>query len=74
MDGPGDTVDYQLKKLLHTRNYYRFQTKLTDVSDALDNADAANIKRLKEITQEMITEQNERIKKACSRLLENKKV
>jgi patatin-like phospholipase/acyl hydrolase len=74
MDGPGDTVDYQLKKLLHTRNYYRFQTKLTNVSDALDKTDAANIKRLKEITEEMITEQNERIKKACSRLLENKKV
>ena len=70
----GDTVDYQLKKLLHTRNYYRFQTKLTNVSDALDKTDAANIKRLKEITEEMITEQNERIKKACSRLLENKKV
>jgi patatin-like phospholipase/acyl hydrolase len=74
LEGPGDTVDYQMNRLLRAQNYYRLQAELNDVSDAMDNTDASNISRLKELTQAMITEQSEHIKKACARLLENKKV
>ena len=71
--GPGDTVEYQLGMLLQAENYYRFQTGITHPdSEALDNADPANIKRLQALSREMIVAQTKRIDEACSRLLRNK--
>lgn len=72
MEGPGDTVDYQLNRLLHATKYFRFQTQLDESSAAMDNTDPANINRLKEFAQRTIEEQDERIKQVCSKLLENK--
>ena len=71
LEGPGDSVDYQLSKVLK-RDYYRLQTELTGVSNAMDNVDPSNIQDLKKLAQKMISDQNEHIEKACAKLLENK--
>ena len=73
MEGPGNTVDYQLTRLLNTRNYYRFQTQVDKDSAILDNTAPANIKRLKEIALKMINDQSARFEDACLKLLENKR-
>jgi uncharacterized protein len=57
-DGIGDTVDYQLDKLLAPYNgfqrYYRFQARLDEDSEALDNASAQNIRNLKLIGEDLV--------------------
>jgi predicted acylesterase/phospholipase RssA len=74
MEGPGNTVDYQLKRLLDTRDYYRFQTQVDEDSSILDNTSPANIKRLKALALQTINDQGTRFEDACLRLLENKQL
>jgi patatin-like phospholipase/acyl hydrolase len=73
MEGPGNTVDYQLTRLLDTRDYYRFQTQVDEDSAILDNASPANIQRLKDLARKTIAEQSVRFEDACRKLMENKR-
>jgi patatin-like phospholipase/acyl hydrolase len=73
MEGPGNTVDYQLTRLLDSRDYYRFQTSVDDHSAILDNTTSANIQRLKELAKQTVNEQNVRFEDACKKLMENKR-
>lgn len=72
-DGVSDTVDFQLKELLfptkdRTRRYYRFQTELVEVSDAMDDAGPENVRDLKLLARTMIDEEGEKLSELCERL------
>jgi uncharacterized protein len=65
-DGESDTVDFQLKQLLPRgeeglRRYYRFQTELVEVSDAMDDVTPNNMRDLKLLAQTMIDSQEEKL-------------
>ena len=65
-DGVSDTVDFQLKQLLPRgedglRRYYRFQTELVEVSDAMDDVTPKNMRDLKLLAQTMIDSEEERL-------------
>jgi uncharacterized protein len=71
-DGVSDTVGFQLKELLSRRDgvrrYYRFQTELVDVSDALDNAGPENVRDLKLLARTVIDSEVERLSELYERL------
>ena len=52
-DGNSTTVEYQLKQILPTDCYFRFQLMLPNEkgADALDNVDDKNLSKLKDLTQ-----------------------
>ncbi len=64
-DGVSDTVDFQLRELLSrhdgVRRYYRFQTELVEVSDAMDDVRAENVRDLKLLAQTMIDGEEEKL-------------
>lgn len=59
LDGVADTVDYQLQQLAPAVRTYRFQGALTNASDDLDDASAANLERLRRLGRQMLVEQAE---------------
>jgi patatin-like phospholipase/acyl hydrolase len=72
-DGVSDTVDFQLKQLLshkadEPRRYYRFQTELVEVSDAMDDVRPENVRDLKLLAQTMIDGEEERLSELYNRL------
>ena len=71
-DGVSDTVDFQLKELLPRKNgvrrYYRFQTELVGVSDAMDDAGPENVHDLKLLARAMIDAEWERLSELYERL------
>lgn len=86
MDGPGDTVHFQLKQMNRRGDnnyYYRLQASLTEDCEELDSIDPKNIEKLKGFAETMIKDaDNADIKKsegklknigeACERLMKNK--
>lgn len=73
LSGVSDTVDYQLKLLLPAegaeRKYYRFQVRLDDASDKMDNTDPINLRALKLYGESLIKDQSEVIDILCDQLL-----
>ena len=72
-DGVSDTVDFQLKQLLsheedEPRHYYRFQTELVEVSDAMDDVRPENVRDLKLLAQTMIDAEDEKLSELYNRL------
>ncbi len=71
-DGVSDTVDHQMKVLCKEHEgdprYYRFQTKLTNVADEMDNANPGNIAALKRKAEELIADQAADLEKVCRAL------
>ncbi len=72
-DGVSDTVDHQMSVLCkesaaHDPRYFRFQTKLTNVTDAMDDASAANIAALKRKAQELIADKSAELDTVCRAL------
>jgi patatin-like phospholipase/acyl hydrolase len=53
-DGISDAVDYQLRHLLADGRYWRLQVELSAASDALDDASAENLRRLRGHGEELI--------------------
>jgi uncharacterized protein len=75
-DGESDTVDFQLKQLLPRgedglRRYYRFQTELVEVSDAMDDVTPNNMRDLKLLAQTMIDSEEERLSELYDGLKSN---
>lgn len=64
-DGMTDATDYQLNQLL-PNNYYRFQTKLNEGYDELDNVSETNLKALERKADEII--KKPRFKKLLEKL------
>ena len=73
LQGTSMAVDYQMRQLLPTHGdssmYYRFQTKLDKVNEAMDDTDPTNIRILKLIAEEMIIENATQIDYLCRKLL-----
>ena len=70
-DGVDNTVDYQLNTLLsEAGDYYRFQTRLDEGADEMDNVNPENIRILKLLGERLIQEKYKDLQKLCSRLLE----
>ncbi len=63
LSGVSDTVDYQLKKLLPPdegiKKYYRFQVRLDEASDNMDNASRMNLRALKLYAENIIRDQSD---------------
>jgi uncharacterized protein len=60
-DGVSDTVSYQLKQLCESsdstlNHYYRFQVRLDEGSDDMDDASRTNIRVLKLLAEDLIRE------------------
>lgn len=73
-DGVSDTVDYQLARLLPSggrrgRRYFRFQTRLDEGSDDMDDASRTNIRVLKLQAEEMIRRHRHELSVLCRRLV-----
>ncbi|GAB4259505.1 CBASS cGAMP-activated phospholipase [Thermincola ferriacetica] len=71
-DGVSDTIDYQLQQLLPDRNgqkrYYRFQTRLDEGNDDLDDASNTNLRVLQLLAETLIQGQSREIDRLCERL------
>ena len=72
-DGVNSTVDYQLRQLLPPRNgiqrYYRFQTRLDEGNDDMDDASRTNLHVLKLLGEAIIREDNSLLDILCNQLL-----
>jgi patatin-like phospholipase/acyl hydrolase len=69
-DGVDNTVDYQLNTLLSAAgDYYRFQIRLDEGEDEMDNASAENMRELKLLGERLIREQDTNLHNLCNRLL-----
>ncbi len=71
-DGVSDVVDYQMRQLLTQREgqdrYYRFQARLNDGDDDMDNASRGNIRLLKLLAEDIIREESDQIDALCAAL------
>ena len=74
LDGVSSTVDYQLRHMLppeaggHKR-YWRFQTRLSGDTDAMDDARPDNIRSLKLLAEAMIRERADDLDSLCATLV-----
>ena len=72
-DGVSSTVDYQLQQLLSprqdgSRRYWRFQVRLDDQTDDMDNASEENIRALKLLAEGVLRERSQDLKALCEQL------
>jgi patatin-like phospholipase/acyl hydrolase len=72
-DGVSDTVDHQMSVLCkesaaHDPRYFRFQTKLTNMTDDMDNATPVHIAALKRKARELIAEKSAELDTLCRAL------
>lgn len=74
-DGVSDTVDYQLKQLLPPKNgtqrYYRFQTRLDEGNDDMDDASRTNLRVLKLLAEAIIRANTHVLDILCDQLLKS---
>lgn len=73
-DGVSDTVDYQLKELLAVpkgspQHYYRFEGRLDEGNDDMDDASRTNIQALKRLARKIITDNEAALQTLCSQLV-----
>lgn len=74
LDGMDDSVDYQLQHILATpprspRRYYRYQVKLNEGNDNIDDASRTNVRVLKMIADELIKANNAVFDEMCKQLV-----
>jgi hypothetical protein len=72
-DGVSSTVDYQLNALLNReegpQRYYRFQTRLDEGSDDMDDASRANCRALRLLGESIIQNKNRELDQLCAQLV-----
>lgn len=70
MDGAGDAVDYINSHLISGDRYFRFQTRLDNAYDDMDNASETNINALVNVANHFLTNEGgqERIKRLAKML------
>lgn len=69
-DGVSDTVDYQLRQQLAPERYYRFQIRLDEGNDDMDDASRTNTRSLILLAQEMIYKSKNDLEQLCELLVE----
>ncbi len=61
MDGNSDTVRYQVAQALSPGRHYRFQIRLDDASDDMDDASPQNLRALRLAGEAMVAENRDRL-------------
>jgi uncharacterized protein len=75
-DGVSDTVDHQMSELLRrrkkdgTRRYWRFQRRLDEGNDDMDDAGRTNVRVLKLLAESIVREDDAALSDLCARLVE----
>jgi predicted acylesterase/phospholipase RssA len=73
-DGVSDTVDYQLQKLLPLnekgRCYYRFQARLDNGGDKMDDVSPRNIRFLHLLAEDLVKDNRLALEELCRKLIE----
>jgi hypothetical protein len=74
LDGVSSTVDHQLRQLLPAakdglRRYWRFQVRLDEDTDSLDDTRPANLRALKLLAESTIRERSQDIELLCADLV-----
>ena len=72
-DGVSDTVSYQLEQLLppdseDRKHYYRFQTRLNEGNDDMDDAGPTNLRVLKLLAEAIIRDNDDDLTVLCNQL------
>lgn len=65
MNSASSTVDYQMKTLVGTENYVRFQVRLDCEYTDMDNASEKNIERLEALSRMEIKRNSQEIEQVC---------
>lgn len=65
------SVNYQMRALVGSENYIRFQVQLDDDTTGMDNASDKNMRKLKEIAQQAVRQESGTIDRLC-RILKKK--
>ena len=68
-----NTVDHQLRQLLPPKNgarrYYRFQARLTEASEDMDDASPTNLRLIRLLGESIIAEHRETLRELCAQLI-----
>ncbi len=67
-DGTSSIVNYQLRQLLPENRYYRFQAKLNECNDAMDDTSSTNLRALQLLGQSIVDDGVERFQELCDQL------
>jgi len=67
-DGTSSTVHYQLTQLLSEKRYFRFQSKLNEANDDMDDASPTNVRALQLLAQGMIEENAQSLEELCRQI------
>jgi len=68
-DGVNDSVEYQLKQLLPEERYYRFQIRLDEGNDDMDDASRTNLRVLKLLAEHIIRDNQKELASLCQLLV-----
>ena len=68
-DGVSGTVDYQLRQLLPATKYFRFQAKLYECNDDMDDTSPQNIRALQLLAEDLIESNDEALDDLCQQLV-----
>ncbi len=67
-DGTSSTVHYQLAQLLSEKRYFRFQGKLSEANDDMDDASPTNVRALQLLAQGMIEANARSFEELCRQI------
>lgn len=67
-DGVTEAVEYELGTLLG-EDYHRFQVRLTDAEEPMDDAKPPNVRALVELAEKLVRDRREEIDAVCEELL-----
>jgi patatin-like phospholipase/acyl hydrolase len=70
LHGARDTVDYQLRRHLPATNYVRFEARLAEAGDALDDAGPGNLSALRRDAERLIDKRSADLDALAERLVE----
>ena len=68
-DGTNATVDYQMSQLLPETRYFRFQAKLIECNDDIDDASPTNVRGLQLMAEHLIAENDRGLDALCRELV-----
>jgi patatin-like phospholipase/acyl hydrolase len=67
-DGTSSIVNYQLQQLLPENRYYRFQAKLNECNDAMDDTSPTNLRSLQLLGQNIVEASGDAFREMCEQL------
>ena len=68
-DGTSATVHYQLKQMLPVGSYFRFQAKLKECNDDIDDASPTNIRAVQLLAEGVIATNEQALDELCHKLV-----